>query len=103
MIIEIKQEEIENYCAEGSALVVIGAKWCPDCVRIEPFLSTLAEEFEGKVKVLKVSIDRIQNTREDLNIRKIPTLIFFKEGKEVGKRLVEPQKIDPIREQLQAL
>ncbi len=102
MLIEITQDSLQDKLKglqEKSFLLVFGAQWCPDCVRINPYLDTLAQEFSA-IDIIKVIIDKVGNIDSSYNIRKIPTLIFFKNGKEVGERLIEPKSIDPIKEAL---
>lgn len=103
MVTTISNEEFEQTRKEGKNLFVFGANWCPDCVRINPFLDTLSEEFAERVKIFKVSIDSAQNLKESLGIRKIPTLIFYNNGTEIGERLIEPNNRDSIANALKAL
>lgn len=103
MVTTISNEEFEQTRKEGKNLFVFGANWCPDCVRINPFLDTLSKEFAERVKIFKVSIDSAQNLKESLGIRKIPTLIFYNNGTEIGERLIEPNNRDSIANALKAL
>lgn len=103
MVTTISNEEFEQTRKEGKNLFVFGANWCPDCVRINPFLDTLSEEFAERIKIFKVSIDSAQNLKESLGIRKIPTLIFYNNGTEIGERLIEPNNRDSIANALKAL
>ena len=59
-------------------------------------MENLAKTYKGKVEFFKVSFDESQDLKESLGIRKIPTLIFYKNAKEVGERLVEPSSQKPI-------
>ncbi|WP_024112007.1 thioredoxin family protein [Helicobacter pylori] len=96
----------KNYAekiAHQAVVVNIGANWCPDCRKIEPIMENLAKTYQGKVEFFKVSFDESQDLKESLGIRKIPTLIFYKNGKEVGERLVEPGSSKPIEDALKAL
>ncbi|AYQ45686.1 thiol reductase thioredoxin, partial [Helicobacter pylori] len=86
-----------------AVVVNVGANWCPDCRKIEPIMENLAKTYQGKVEFFKVSFDESQDLKEGLGIRKIPTLIFYKNGKEVGERLVEPGSSKPIEDALKAL
>ncbi|WRC69996.1 thioredoxin family protein [Helicobacter pylori] len=86
-----------------AVVVNVGANWCPDCRKIEPIMENLAKTYQGKVEFFKVSFDESQDLKESLGIRKIPTLIFYKNGKEVGERLVEPGSSKPIEDALKAL
>ena len=69
---------------EGSAgltVVDFWATWCGPCRMIAPILDQLAVEFAGKVKVTKLDVDNNQQTTVKFNVRSIPTLLFFKDGK----------------------
>jgi thioredoxin 1 len=68
-------------------IVDFWAPWCPPCKTLEPTIEKLAAEYEGKVKVGKVNTDENQDVPGSQSIRAIPTVLFFKDGKEV-ERLV---------------
>ncbi|MCW8982561.1 MAG: thioredoxin TrxA, partial [Gammaproteobacteria bacterium] len=66
--------------AEGSILVDYWADWCGPCKMIAPILDEIAEEYDGKIKVVKLNIDENPNTPPKFGIRGIPTLMIFKGG-----------------------
>lgn len=88
---------------EGLVMVVVGADWCPDCRKIEPILSNMQKEYEGKVRFYHVNFSNEEELKDTLNIRRIPTLIFYQNGKEVGERLVEPNNQMIIEEALKKI
>ena len=67
--------------SEGPVLVDFWAEWCGPCKMISPLLDDLAASYGGKLKVAKVNIDQNQKTPRDYNVRSIPTLMVFKDGK----------------------
>ncbi len=69
----------------GVTVVDFWATWCGPCRMIAPILDQLAVEFEGKVKVTKLDVDNNQKTAVRFNVRSIPTLLFFKDGKLVDQ------------------
>ena len=62
-------------------LVDFWAEWCGPCKMIAPMLDELAATYEGKLKVAKINVDHNQKTPRTYNVRGIPTLMIFKDGK----------------------
>jgi thioredoxin 1 len=75
--------EIEKH--SGLVVVDFWATWCGPCRMIAPILEQLATEYEGKVKVAKLDVDTNIRTATRFNVRSIPMLIFFKDGKVVDQ------------------
>ncbi len=66
--------------ADGTVLVDYWADWCGPCKMIAPILDEIAEDYAGKLKVVKLNIDENPNTPPKFGIRGIPTLMLFKGG-----------------------
>ncbi|MCC6610553.1 MAG: thioredoxin [Burkholderiales bacterium] len=64
-------------------LVDFWAAWCGPCRAVAPALDALALEQSGKLKVVKVNVDEERALASTFQIRSIPTLMLFKEGKAV--------------------
>jgi thioredoxin 1 len=76
------QAEVEEH--KGLTVVDFWAEWCGPCRMIAPLLDQLASEYETKgLKVAKVDVDANQQTAMRFNVRSIPTLMFFKDGRHV--------------------
>ncbi len=75
------QSEVEQH--SGLAVVDFWATWCGPCRMIAPILDQLSEEFVGRVKVTKLDVDANQRTAMRFQVRSIPTLLFFKDGRHV--------------------
>jgi thioredoxin 1 len=77
------EKEIEKH--PGLAVVDFWATWCAPCRMIAPLLEQLATDYQGKAKVAKLDVDTNQATAMRFNVRSIPTILFFKDGKLVDQ------------------
>lgn len=74
-------EQVE--AGKGLILVDFWAEWCGPCRAIAPILEQLATSYSGRVRITKVDVDANQKTTMKFNVRSIPALLFFKDGKHV--------------------
>ena len=75
------QDEVEKH--QGLAVVDFWATWCGPCRMVAPIVEQLAQEHQGSLKVAKVDVDANQGVATRYNIRSIPSILFFKDGKHV--------------------
>lgn len=71
-------------------LVDFWAEWCGPCKSISSHIESVASEVDGKARVVKINIDENPKTPSEYNIRSIPTLLVFKDGKVAGQMVGNP-------------
>jgi thioredoxin 1 len=99
----VTDETFENEVEKASELTIVDfwATWCGPCRMIAPILDQISIEHAGKVKVVKLDVDSNIKTASRFNVRSIPMLLFFKDGKVVDQIVGAVPKIQ-IETKLQA-
>jgi thioredoxin 1 len=73
--------------SDTPVLVDFWADWCGPCKAMAPYVDKLAEEFDGKLRVVKMNTDENQATPSKYGVTSIPTFLVVKGGEEVGKSM----------------
>jgi thioredoxin 1 len=73
--------EVEQH--KGLAVVDFWAAWCGPCHMVAPIMEQIAHDYDGRVKVAKLDVDENQKTAMRFNVRSIPTVLFFRDGRHV--------------------
>lgn len=86
-VVQLTDDSFETDVTNSSTPVLVDfwASWCAPCKAISPVVDSLAEEYEGKVKIAKLNVDENPATPGKFGVRGIPTLILFKDGKVVDQ------------------
>lgn len=86
-IIHAKDETFNNELqADVPVLVDFYADWCGPCRMLAPILEDISSE-RNNVKIVKVNVDEAEKVAQQFGIMSIPTIIIFKDGKEVSKKV----------------
>ena len=83
--------------ADLPVLVDFWAEWCGPCHQIAPILERLAEEYDGKIKFVKVDTEENFETPSSYGILSLPTLLVFKEGQQIERITGAHSKADLMR------
>ena len=86
--------------ASGTVLVDFWAPWCGPCRMQTPILEALARELNGNARIVKLNTDENPATARNFGINSIPTLILFRDGREV-ERMVGVQPAESLKRKLQ--
>ena len=71
----------EVFESELPVVLDLWAPWCQPCRMLSPLLEKMAEQFRGRVKVMKLNVDEEQGLASSFGVQGIPTLLFVKDGR----------------------
>ncbi|MCL2569280.1 MAG: thioredoxin [Oscillospiraceae bacterium] len=83
----LTKHDFDETIAEGVTLVDFWAAWCGPCQMLGPVIDDLAERMEGKYKICKVNVDQEEEISHRYGVMSIPTVILFKDGEVLDKRV----------------
>ena len=87
-MMHFNSKSFDEALAKGELLMVdFWASWCGPCKMLAPVIDDLAKQYEGKAIVGKVNVDEEQELAIRYGVMSIPTVIFFKDGKEVDRKV----------------
>ena len=84
----IKDDTFAGAVATGYSLVDFYADWCGPCRMLTPILESLAKEMANQLAFLQIDIGANEATASKYSITMVPTLVLFKDGKEVDLSLI---------------
>ena len=86
--IHFSKEGFDKAIASGGITMVdFWASWCGPCRMLAPVIDDLANKYEGRAVIGKVNVDDEQALAMQYGVMSIPTVIFFKDGKELDRKV----------------
>lgn len=99
-IVELNESNFDEKIKKGIFLVDFFAQWCGPCRMLSPVIEEVAQELENKAVIGKVDIDEEINLASKFQVTSVPTLILFKNGKEID-RVVGLRDADALKKFIQ--
>lgn len=91
------EDTFEKSIEKGVTLVDFYADWCGPCRMLTPVLEKVAKEVSGHASIGKLDIDHAQRIASAYQVTSVPTMILFKDGREMG-RLVGLRDADTVKD-----
>lgn len=101
-ILTLSEKNFQQQTKGKVVLVDFWAAWCAPCRMMAPILNDVAGELSGNQKVGKINIEQQKTLASQFKVRSIPTLILFKNGKEI-KRFVGIKQKEFLLKEIQAV
>ena len=86
--VKVTDDTFEAEVTNSDIPVVVDfwAEWCGPCKQIGPALEELSDEYDGKVKIVKINVDENPNSPAQMGVRGIPALFLFKDGQAIANK-----------------
>ena len=87
MVVATSKQTWENDVLKSGTPVLVDfwAEWCGPCRMVSPILEKLGETMSNEIKIVKLNVDENQELALNYGIRSIPSLLIFREGKEIAR------------------
>lgn len=82
---EIDEENHDSFMKNDLSILHFFSDWEMDCLMVLPVIESLAEEFSGKIHFGKVNIEEAEKLANKHQIKKVPSVVFFKKGQQVDR------------------
>jgi thioredoxin len=96
MAIDIKDQDFDKEVLQSALPVLVDfwAPWCGPCKMLGPVVEEMAENYAGKIKIVKLNVDENPASASNYEILSIPALKFFKDGKVMDEMVgLQPREV----------
>lgn len=103
-MLDITDASFQREVLDSTDLVLVdfNAEWCGPCKAISPIIDKIANQYSGQLKVVRIDVDQNPLTCDQYNVRGIPTLMFFSNGK-IAQTIVGFAGNDEIEQTIEGL
>ena len=84
-VVELDKKSFDKFIKEDKVVVDFWAVWCGPCKILSPAVEEIASEMKDKAKFAKVNVDENLDLAQRFGVMSIPTLIFFRDGKQIDR------------------
>src|SRR3989344_8282599 len=84
-VVDLNQKNFDKFIKEDKVVVDFWASWCGPCKILSPNVEEVASEMKDKAKFAKVNVDENLELAQRFQVMSIPTLIFFRDGKQADR------------------
>lgn len=95
---KVKDNDFKSIVLDSDRPVLVDfwAVWCIPCKVLLPIIDDLSKKYDGKLRIVKLNVDDNYDITYKYKIRNVPTLILFRKGKKIAKRVGIASKSDLI-------
>ena len=97
LVKKLSEADFKKTIESGVTLVDFSAEWCTPCKMLVPVLEEVAAQNKDSVTLYKIDIEQAQEATSEFQVTSVPTLILFKDGKEMN-RIVGSHDAEAIQE-----
>ena len=101
MVTHLSDSDFNQKVSEKNCLVDFYAEWCPPCKMLGPVIEELSSEVKD-INIFKLNVDEAKEAASKFGVSSVPTMIFFKDGKE-EKRIMGFKPKEELLEEIKSV